>query len=67
MKRFVLVSALGAGDSEGAVPSQVMESLRPMLMDKSRTELYLRESGLLHRNSTLKKEERRKTLKFQER
>mmetsp|Transcript_10145 Transcript_10145/g.31042 ORF Transcript_10145/g.31042 Transcript_10145/m.31042 type:complete len:239 (-) Transcript_10145:2965-3681(-) len=46
VKRFILVSALGAGDSESAVPAQVMDTMRPMLMDKSRSELYLKESGL---------------------
>eukprot|EP00189_Rhodosorus_marinus_P005098 CAMPEP_0113962268 /NCGR_PEP_ID=MMETSP0011_2-20120614/5815_1 /TAXON_ID=101924 /ORGANISM="Rhodosorus marinus" /LENGTH=236 /DNA_ID=CAMNT_0000974091 /DNA_START=76 /DNA_END=786 /DNA_ORIENTATION=- /assembly_acc=CAM_ASM_000156 len=46
VSRLVYVSALGAGDSESAVPFQVMDTMRPMLMDKSRSELYLRESGL---------------------
>jgi nucleoside-diphosphate-sugar epimerase len=44
--RFVLLSALGAGDSEGSVPFQVMDTMRPLLLDKSRAEVYLRESSL---------------------
>jgi uncharacterized protein YbjT (DUF2867 family) len=44
--RFVLVSALGAAESEGSVPLQVAEAMRPLMMDKSRAELYLRESRL---------------------
>jgi uncharacterized protein YbjT (DUF2867 family) len=44
--RFVLLSALGAAESEGSVPFQVMDTMRPLLLDKSRAELYLRESGL---------------------
>lgn len=44
--RFVLLSALGAADSEGSVPYQVMDTMRPLLLDKSRAELYLKESRL---------------------
>jgi nucleoside-diphosphate-sugar epimerase len=44
--RFVLVSALGAGDSEGSVPFQVMDTMRPLLLDKSLAEVYLRKSSL---------------------
>lgn len=46
VKRFMLVSALGASESEGSVPFQVMDTMRPLLLDKSRAELYLRESKL---------------------
>ena len=45
-KRFVLVSALGAGDSESCLPMQVLRGMRSFLLDKSRSELYLKESGL---------------------
>lgn len=45
VRRFVLVSAMGAGDSENAVPFQAMDYMRPFFLDKSRAELYLRESG----------------------
>jgi nucleoside-diphosphate-sugar epimerase len=46
VKRFVLLSALGASDSESSVPFQVMITMRPLLLDKSRAELYLKESKL---------------------
>lgn len=46
VKRFVMVSALGAGDSENSVPAQVLDSLRPVMLDKSRAEVYLKKSGL---------------------
>lgn len=42
VKRFVLISALGAGDSEGSVPFQVMDTMRPLLLEKSHAEAYLR-------------------------
>lgn len=46
VKRFILVSALGAGDSEASVPFQVMHTMRPLLLDKSRAEKYLKNSKL---------------------
>lgn len=45
-KRFVLVSAMGAGDSEESLPFQALRTMRSFLRDKSRAELYVRESGL---------------------
>lgn len=42
VRRFVLVSALGAGDSEHAVPFQVMDTMRPLLLEKSHAEAYLK-------------------------
>ena len=39
---FLLVSALGAGDSENSIPMQVKDNMRAMLLDKSRAEKYLR-------------------------
>lgn len=42
VKRFVLLSALGAGNSEEAVPFQVMMTLRPFMLDKTDSEAYLR-------------------------
>ncbi|KAA8496591.1 Uncharacterized protein FVE85_0320 [Porphyridium purpureum] len=39
---FLLVSALGAGDSENSIPSQVKDNMRGMLLDKSRAEKHLR-------------------------
>ncbi|KAI0565796.1 NAD-dependent epimerase/dehydratase [Gracilaria domingensis] len=43
VRRFVLISALGAGNSEGSVPFQVMDTLRPILLEKSRAEAYLKQ------------------------
>lgn len=45
VQRFVLVSAMGAGNSEDAVPFQAMDYMRPFFLDKSRAEMYLKESG----------------------
>lgn len=46
VKRFVLLSCLGAGDSEGTVPLQVMETMRRILEQKSLAEYYLMDSQL---------------------
>lgn len=46
VKRFVLISALGAGDSKGSVPFQVMDTMGPLLLEKSDAEIYLRESNI---------------------
>lgn len=40
--RFIFISALGAGHSERAVPLQVMMTMRPILLDKTDAEAYLR-------------------------
>ncbi|KAK1869680.1 hypothetical protein I4F81_012150 [Pyropia yezoensis] len=48
VQRFVLVSAMGAGNSEDAVPFQAMDYMRSFFLDKSRAEMYLKESGLPH-------------------
>lgn len=42
VSRFIFISALGAGDSESAVPPQVMTTMRPLLLDKTDAEAYLR-------------------------
>lgn len=42
VSRFVYISALGAGESEPAVPFQVMQTMRPLLLDKTDAEAYLR-------------------------
>eukprot|EP00168_Porphyra_purpurea_P014046 TRINITY_DN3975_c0_g1_i1.p2 TRINITY_DN3975_c0_g1~~TRINITY_DN3975_c0_g1_i1.p2 ORF type:complete len:125 (+),score=47.45 TRINITY_DN3975_c0_g1_i1:219-593(+) len=39
---------MGAGDSEHAVPFQAMDYMRPFFLDKSRAEMYLKESGLVY-------------------
>lgn len=46
VKRFVMISALGAGDSEGSVPFQVMDTMRPLFLEKSHAEAYLRASDI---------------------
>lgn len=42
VNRFILISALGAGDSEESVPFQVMMTMRPMLLEKSHAESYVK-------------------------
>lgn len=42
VQRFIFISALGAGHSEHAVPSQVMIAMRHMLLDKTDAEAYLK-------------------------
>lgn len=46
VKRFILVSALGAGESESALPFQVMDTMRPLLLEKSHAEVYLRKQPI---------------------
>lgn len=46
VRRFILISALGAGDSEHIVPFQVMDTMRPILLEKSRAEAYLKKQPL---------------------
>ncbi|CEM36100.1 unnamed protein product [Vitrella brassicaformis CCMP3155] len=46
VRHFVLVSAVGASESEGWIPSQARDSLRVWLMNKSKAESHLRRSGL---------------------
>lgn len=42
VRRFMMVSMLGAGDSEDSVPFQVMDTMRPLLLEKSHAERYLK-------------------------
>lgn len=42
VKRFIYMSSLGAADSEHSVPVQVMISMRPILLDKTDGETYLK-------------------------
>lgn len=48
IEKLVFVSMLGAGDSEASVPLQVMASLRPLLLDMSDAEAYIRRSSGLN-------------------
>lgn len=45
--KLVFVSMLGAGDSEASVPFQAMASLRPLLLDLSDAEEYIRKRSEL--------------------
>jgi nucleoside-diphosphate-sugar epimerase len=46
VQKFILVSSIGAGDTAGAIPPQVLEALRPALIAKEQAEAYLIASGL---------------------
>ena len=46
VKRFILVSSIGAGDSAQALPAQALETLGAVLKEKEQAEAYLAESGL---------------------
>lgn len=46
VSRFILVTAIGAGDSRGAVAPKVLEFLGPVLEEKTLGENYLMASGL---------------------
>jgi nucleoside-diphosphate-sugar epimerase len=48
VEKFVLVSSIGSGDSAGALPPQVLETLRPALLAKEQAENYLAGSGLVY-------------------
>ena len=38
MPKFVLVTSIGTGDSQGAPPPQVYEALKPVLLEKVKAE-----------------------------
>lgn len=42
MKKFVLVTSIGTGNSRGAPPSQVYEVLKPVLVEKEKAEEHLK-------------------------
>lgn len=46
VKRFILVSSIGSGDSVGALSAQVLAALKPALMEKEKAEAHLVQSGL---------------------
>lgn len=46
VRRFIMISTLGAGDSQHAVPFQVMGTMHPLLLEKSCAEVYLKEQPL---------------------
>ncbi|EEH50989.1 uncharacterized protein MICPUCDRAFT_46063 [Micromonas pusilla CCMP1545] len=43
MPKFVLVTSIGTGDSQGAPPPQVYEALKPVLLEKVKAEDRLKE------------------------
>lgn len=42
VKRFVLVTSIGTGDSKGAPPQQVYDVLEKVLVEKEKAEEYLK-------------------------
>lgn len=45
VKKFVLVTSIGTGDSKGATPPHVYEVLKPVLLEKEKAENRLKEVG----------------------
>lgn len=45
VKKFVLVTSIGTGDSKEATPPNVYETLKPVLVEKEKAEKRLREIG----------------------
>lgn len=48
VKKFILISSIGSGDSVVAIPPQALETLKPVLIEKEQAEKYLIESGLTY-------------------
>ncbi|RMF62948.1 MAG: SDR family oxidoreductase [Cyanobacteria bacterium J069] len=48
VKKFVLISSIGAGESAIALPPQVLQTLGPVLAEKEQAEQYLIASGLTY-------------------
>ncbi|MBD2162820.1 SDR family oxidoreductase [Calothrix membranacea FACHB-236] len=48
VKKFILVSSIGTGDSIGAVPPQALAALKDILVEKDKAEQYLIASGLTY-------------------
>jgi nucleoside-diphosphate-sugar epimerase len=46
VKRFILVTSIGSGDSVVSMPPQALETLKPVLIEKEKAEQYLINSGL---------------------
>jgi uncharacterized protein YbjT (DUF2867 family) len=44
--RFILVTAIGAGDSRAAAPTKMLQALAPVLVEKEKAERHLVDSGL---------------------
>lgn len=48
IKRFILVSSIGAGESAAALSPQVLQTLGPVLVEKEKAEAHLIDSGLTY-------------------
>lgn len=48
VKKFILVSSIGSGNTAGAIPPQAMETLRSVLLEKEKAEQHLIASGLTY-------------------
>ena len=48
LDRFVLLSSIGAGSSECALPGQAKDVMKPLLAENHAAEAYLEDSGLDH-------------------
>lgn len=46
VKKFILVTSIGTGDSKGATPPNVYEALKPVLIEKEKAEEALKASGM---------------------
>ena len=46
VKKFILISSIGSGNSANAIPPQALETLKPVLIEKEKAEKYLIDSGL---------------------
>lgn len=48
VRKFILVSSIGSGNSAAALPPQARETLGPVLVEKAKAEQYLVASGLAY-------------------
>ena len=48
VKKFILISSIGSGNSANAIPPQALETLKPVLIEKEKAEKHLIESGLTY-------------------
>jgi len=48
VKKFILISSIGSGNSANAIPPQALETLKPVLIEKEKAEQYLINSGLTY-------------------
>ncbi len=48
VKKFILITSIGTGDSAKAIPPQAMQALAPVLAEKDKAEKHLIASGLTY-------------------